>query len=799
MARDPSRSSSKGAYSLRTNKLFAFLLIGLFVVSAVSIFVQVAKADTKTFTPPYVGAVSMSNQDDSTLAIGDYSIQGVYPTDTINVTAIAEQVTVTGIHTNLVYSIYLAKGVGSTGTVKAEIFASMGTPNTDANITGSALATSDTINLASLSDADFTQIDFTFSASYSLVAGTYFVAIECNTPYDASFVSPAANNVADPTFGLLYSTAAGGTPWMDEAMSGISPLTYTLWGTTVLPVGPSVIQGPFTNDSTGTTVIVELDTAPTIGDILVCGSSSQGASGVTVASISEAGVSWEYVIHALSFANIDAALWVGTNVTGGASPHITITYNIGGSNVAHVTEYKGVKNVGYLDRTASAVHGVVPPETGTTPQTRDPNELVVGELSQYGWYMTPQSPANNWTFVDGTEHPGSCASAFIYKTVTVEDSYMGTCQTPTPEANAGVIATLYAQYYYVTASSDANSNVLPTGTTAYLSNDNPTYTIVANGGYLIDHVYVDAADQGALGSYTFTNIVANHTISATSILFVPTPPPIIGSSSTRYYFRSDTYNTSSVSGFGFDTDYTNTIGTISHVYTGNDTISIGIQVYLYTDSTHSTELTSGVSGITVIPVSTDTNGEYTTTFNIPQTSIILGYQALKINVMMQSNSSGWDLVGTFISPHLITKQINLSTWYLNMFLATSHSGGNTQASFLFDSKTYSTFSCITGIDLKTPKNSEIEAWRWARGDIIGAILGPYTDVLGTVGFYALLIVALMGIFYFRTGNANIITFIFIMFATANGLLFVFMPSWILQGVVAFALLGFGFLFWRLLR
>jgi len=41
-----------------------------------------------------------------------------------------------------------------------------------------------------------------------------------------------------------------------------------------------------------------------------------------------------------------------------------------------------------------------------------------------------------------------------------------------------------------------------------------TYTITADPGYHIEDVLVDGASVGAVTSYTFTNVTANHTIAA---------------------------------------------------------------------------------------------------------------------------------------------------------------------------------------------------------------------------------------------------------------------------------------------
>jgi endo-1,4-beta-xylanase len=66
----------------------------------------------------------------------------------------------------------------------------------------------------------------------------------------------------------------------------------------------------------------------------------------------------------------------------------------------------------------------------------------------------------------------------------------------------------------ITASAGANGTIAP-GTVTIPKNSNQTYTITANSGYQVDNVLVNGASVGAVGSYTFSNVTANQTISAT--------------------------------------------------------------------------------------------------------------------------------------------------------------------------------------------------------------------------------------------------------------------------------------------
>jgi Putative metal-binding motif len=72
--------------------------------------------------------------------------------------------------------------------------------------------------------------------------------------------------------------------------------------------------------------------------------------------------------------------------------------------------------------------------------------------------------------------------------------------------------------YDIVASAGANGTVTPAGTTTVLSGGSQTYTITPNSGYYIADVLVNGASNAGAkntGSYTFTNVTSNQTISAT--------------------------------------------------------------------------------------------------------------------------------------------------------------------------------------------------------------------------------------------------------------------------------------------
>jgi hypothetical protein len=68
--------------------------------------------------------------------------------------------------------------------------------------------------------------------------------------------------------------------------------------------------------------------------------------------------------------------------------------------------------------------------------------------------------------------------------------------------------------YTVTASAGANGAVTPASQMVY-ENDNAAVTITADPGYHVADVLVDGTSVGSVTSYTFTNVTANHSVSAT--------------------------------------------------------------------------------------------------------------------------------------------------------------------------------------------------------------------------------------------------------------------------------------------
>jgi type IV pilus assembly protein PilY1 len=76
----------------------------------------------------------------------------------------------------------------------------------------------------------------------------------------------------------------------------------------------------------------------------------------------------------------------------------------------------------------------------------------------------------------------------------------------------------------ITTIAGSNGSISPAGPVSATPGSSQTFTITPDAGYEVDDVTVDGVSQGALSSYTFSNIDGDHTIEAQFAFAVITPP-----------------------------------------------------------------------------------------------------------------------------------------------------------------------------------------------------------------------------------------------------------------------------------
>jgi hypothetical protein len=143
-------------------------------------------------------------------------------------------------------------------------------------------------------------------------------------------------------------------------------------------------------------------------------------------------------------------------------------------------------------------------------------------------------PFLTWVMNTGTIPPGASLTDNPLS-LTLTEKYNITAKFGLP-----------VRYYYITATSDSGSTVSPSGKTTVLRGSDQTFTFSANSGYIITSVTIDGVPltqaQIDLGSYTFTNVIANHFIDVyTTNNFITLTVKIVeGSGSVDYSLNGRT-------------------------------------------------------------------------------------------------------------------------------------------------------------------------------------------------------------------------------------------------------------------
>lgn len=165
----------------------------------------------------------------------------------------------------------------------------------------------------------------------------------------------------------------------------------------------------------------------------------------------------------------------------------TQTFAFSGANASNHTINATFATYRYSIEVAESAHGTITP--GTTV---------------YNYNATP-------TFAITPE------AGYGVADVTVDGVSVGAVTSyifPALTANHTIAAT-FAQYQYtITANAGNGGTITPSGVANMIAGGSQTYTITAAAGHHIDQVYVDGAPVGAVSTYAFNDVNANHTIFA---------------------------------------------------------------------------------------------------------------------------------------------------------------------------------------------------------------------------------------------------------------------------------------------
>ena len=211
-------------------------------------------------------------------------------------------------------------------------------------------------------------------------------------------------------------------------------------------------------------------------------------------TISPAGVS-TYLYHQNAVYNITAA--PGYYISGITVDGETTSYTQADALTATTYTFANIEDNHTISATFALMSYTITVNAGA-------NGTITPGTANYGYGATP-------TFAI------TPAEGYVISDVTVDGASVGAVPTYTftaLTADHTIAATFAAAHFSITATAGNGGTITPAGVTNMAYNGNQTYTIAANSGYHVSDVFVDGASVGAVTTYTFSGVTANHTIYA---------------------------------------------------------------------------------------------------------------------------------------------------------------------------------------------------------------------------------------------------------------------------------------------
>jgi hypothetical protein len=328
----------------------------------------------------------------------------------------------------------------------------------------------------------------------NLTAGqTYYFAV---TAYDTEGLESGYSNQVSylpPVTGTTYSiTSAAG------ANGSISPS-----GTVAL------------NKGTSKTFAIAANSGYRIADVKVDGSSVGAVGSYTFSNVTA-----NHTISA-SFSANSYTISASAGANGSISPSGSVSVAQGGSQSFTVTPGSGCRIADVkVDGSSVGAMG------SYTFSNVTANHTITASFSANSYTITASAGANGSISPSGsvTVAQGGSQSFTVTPSsgcgiadVKVDGSSVGAVSSYTfsnVTANHTITASFSASSYTISASAGSNGSISPSGSVSVASGGSQSFTVTPSSGYRIADVKVDGSSVGAVGSYTFSNVTSNRSISA---------------------------------------------------------------------------------------------------------------------------------------------------------------------------------------------------------------------------------------------------------------------------------------------
>ncbi len=411
-----------------------------------------------------------------------------------------------------------------------------------------------------LVDGNGTSIPGWVTSSGATLVFTPTQPLAYSTNYVAEITSHATNLAGNP----LVSNTSGGYTWSftTEAIATFTITASAAGGNgSITPSGAVMLVSGATQ-----TFSITPNAGYQIADVLV-----DGVSVGAVASYAFTNVTANHTISA-SFSIITNTITATVSSgSGSISPSGSMTVNYGASQTFTFTPATGYSVAGVL------VDGVsVGAVTSYAFNNVTTSHTISVSFSIDAFTVTSSVTGSNGTISPSTAQTVTYNATTAF-TVTPATGYTasvgGTCggtlngttyTTNAITANCTVVASFSINGNTITATvSSGSGSISPSGSVSVNYGASQTFTITPATGYSVASVLVDGVSVGAVSSYTFTDVIANHTISASfSINTFTATPSVIGSNGTISPATAQTVDYNATTAFTITpaTGYTGTVG-----------------------------------------------------------------------------------------------------------------------------------------------------------------------------------------------------------------------------------------------
>ncbi|MBI1782204.1 MAG: lamin tail domain-containing protein, partial [Sphingobacteriales bacterium] len=316
------------------------------------------------------------------------------------------------------------------------------------------------------------------------------IQVDNNLTLNAILTGAAASTVIIPSGSGVTRNSGHINAYLQRAVNN---------GTTVFDIGSASVYAP-------STIVTSSSTGLVVSGRVFASNPPNTGSGINQSAKSN---------HYWIFNQIS-----GTVGAYDASFNFSNTSNTGNVNNYRVRKYSG----GAWQSTTSSSNGTSATATGLTSFS----DFEVGELTNYTITASAGangsiSPSGSVTVADGNNQTFTIAANACYSIadLLVDGVSVGAVSTyifSNVKANHTISASFTLNKYTITASAGTGGTISPSGGVSVNCGSDQTFTITPAACYSIADVLVDGSSVGAVGTYTFTNVTAGHTISASFVL-----------------------------------------------------------------------------------------------------------------------------------------------------------------------------------------------------------------------------------------------------------------------------------------